>query len=100
MDKEPKLPSTESEVGAGGVSHHVSHFLLIARLRNHYDEKHLAGSIAALEKLRNSSSDDGEIEKTNSLIEKLKSIDINAPVDLSLLKEIQSDATDIKDKKI
>jgi len=81
------------------VSHHVSHFLLIARHRKFYDEHHLSGSIAALERLREN-IDESETGKVDDLLKKLKSIDVNVPVDLSLLTEIQSALKEIPKYKV
>lgn len=98
MDREPAIPKTEGIVW-DGISHNFSHFFVIARHRKFYSEKHLAEGITALEELRNTTIDNSRIEKIDALLTKLRPINTNSAVDLSLIKEIQDDLGEIKTHK-
>ena len=98
MDREPAIPKTEGAIW-DGISHNLSHFFVMARHRKFYSEKHLVGGIAALEELRNIITDNSRIEKIDTFLIKLRQIDINSAVDLSLIEEIQGDLGEIRTHK-
>jgi hypothetical protein len=97
MDKEPKAEKIDDiKKIREGVSHNLSHFLFKARNTGIYAEENLADGISYLKELRTKASNEDNLRRIESILEKLNSIDINLIVDSSLLDAIQNDLDEIR----
>lgn len=97
MDKEPKIGGTDDirEIREG-ISHNLSHFLFKARNTGVYAEENLLDGIDYLKGLRNKATNENNIRRIDSILEKLDSIDVSSKADPSLVDAIQSDLDEIR----
>lgn len=83
------------------IYHHISHFLLISRMGDIYNQEQLDKSKSCLDELRLILHDPEKLKKLDDFVEKVNAIDTTIPKDDNVLKELQQSLeTNIKSLKV